>query len=89
MVFYLKLSPELAESREEFGSERYENIGFQKKVEAKFECLKEHNWYELDAAKSIELLHGEILRHTTSLLEKQDHTNPLGKLWVDKPCSGP
>uniref|UniRef100_A0A8B9NRP8 Thymidylate kinase n=1 Tax=Apteryx owenii TaxID=8824 RepID=A0A8B9NRP8_APTOW len=83
LILFLELSPEEAAVRGNFGSERYENSSFQKKVLQSFYHLmkdKTLNWKTIDASKSIEDLHREIKSVAEETL-KDIQNKPLGELW--------
>ncbi|KAJ1528846.1 hypothetical protein ONE63_007218 [Megalurothrips usitatus] len=60
-VFLLNLSEEAAAMRGGFGQERYENLDFQKQVKENFMAMKSSSWKLIDADKSLEDLHLEIM----------------------------
>lgn len=82
IVFYLKLPPEAAEQRAQFGHERYEKLDFQQEVEKQFELLKGAEWQTLDASQDIESLHLEIIKTSRKLIRNRA-TTPLASLWTD------
>ena len=43
-VFYMDIDVTEASTRGDFGDERYEVLGFQKKVQEKFKQLKDETW---------------------------------------------
>lgn len=83
VVFYLKLPATVAEQREVFGSERYEQVAFQQQVAAQFEELRGPEWVQLDASKDIEGLHQDIFSKAMEVVETVDK-KPIGELWVDE-----
>lgn len=75
--------------RGNFGEERYEKVSFQKKVREQFMTLKDEDvakntlpWYVLDATKSVEDLHNEIVaiadRVMVGVADK-----PISRLWTN------
>lgn len=81
LVCYLTLDIEAAAKRGTFGVERYERTDFQKKVFNNFDKLKDSSWKEIDADKSVDDLHCEILdivKRTMNSVENQ----PIEKLWM-------
>ncbi|MBN3295569.1 thymidylate kinase [Amia ocellicauda] len=83
LVLYLQLSPAEAARRGEFGAERYENSDFQKSVQHRFQQLMKDpslNWQVIDAAKEIEDLHMEIMRHTEKAIDSAAD-KPIMELW--------
>ena len=79
-MFYLKLPATVAEKRDVFGSERYEQVAFQQEVEKQFQCLKDKEWVELDASRDIDSLHTEILSRTSTIIG-QSADQPIRELW--------
>ena len=82
IVFYLQLSARVAEQRAQFGSERYEKLGFQQEVERQFEKLRSSEWHVLDASRDIESLHAEILTKSKEVIEKKTGS-PISTLWTN------
>ncbi|KPP77373.1 thymidylate kinase-like [Scleropages formosus] len=83
LVLFLQLSPAEAARRGKFGDERYERTDFQKTVLQRFEQLMKDpsvNWQVIDAARSIDELHQEILRHSEAAIE-QAANQPVAELW--------
>lgn len=82
-IIYLDITPEEAAKRGNYGAERYENIDFQAQVRAKFMDMKKADdlsptptprWRVLDACKSMEDIHQEIIQiveETRSEVESQ------------------
>nr|CAD7397715.1 unnamed protein product [Timema poppensis] len=62
LVFMLNLNTSVMMQRGDFGSERYEVLGFQEKVRNNFLLLQDATWRNIDADKSIEDLHQELLK---------------------------
>ncbi|XP_021377738.1 thymidylate kinase-like isoform X2 [Mizuhopecten yessoensis] len=81
LVCFLTLDTEAAAKRGTFGGERYERTDFQKKVMNNFEKLKDSTWKEIDADKSIDDLHKEILDLATTTMASVAQ-NPIEKLWM-------
>eukprot|EP01116_Phalansterium_solitarium_P021748 TRINITY_DN6900_c1_g1_i1.p1 TRINITY_DN6900_c1_g1~~TRINITY_DN6900_c1_g1_i1.p1 ORF type:complete len:218 (-),score=26.01 TRINITY_DN6900_c1_g1_i1:183-836(-) len=81
VVIYMQLSIEDAAKRGEYGQERYENVDFQRKVEAIFQQkLKDSTWVVLDGRKTIDELHLEIQRVAGDAIARA-RTTPVGALW--------
>ncbi|XP_064614850.1 thymidylate kinase-like [Liolophura sinensis] len=81
LVIYLTLNQQEAARRGGFGTERYEQAEFQKKVAENFETIREKDWKVIDADKSIEDLHAEI----KSLVKKtmnDVHWEEIRTLWT-------
>ncbi len=83
VVFYLKLPARVAELREEYGDERYEQVKFQQEVEQQFEALRGSQWVELDASRDIESLHRDILAKTLEVICTASQ-QPIGALWTEE-----
>ncbi len=82
VVFYLKLPAKVAEQRDVYGDERYEQVGFQQEVEQQFEALRGTQWIELDASRTIESLHKDILTRSLEVIRAVGR-QPIGELWTD------
>ena len=61
IVFLLNASVEVTSTRGEFGNELFERKELQRKVGESFQTIKEQNWVQVDATKSIEEIHDLIL----------------------------
>lgn len=81
VVFYLKLPATVAEQRDVYGSERYEQVAFQQEVEKQFEALRGPEWVELDASRDIEGLHKDILSKSLEVIRTVSE-QPIGELWA-------
>lgn len=44
LVVFLDIDPNVAETRGEYGSERYENLEMQRRVRANYSKLKDETW---------------------------------------------
>ncbi|ABC55103.1 thymidylate kinase [Cyprinid herpesvirus 3] len=67
LVVFLAIEASAVESRGGFGDERYEVSAFQAAVRENFEVLMKDvtvNWRKVDAARTPEQVHGDILRLT-------------------------
>ncbi|KAF9362284.1 hypothetical protein BGX34_006468 [Mortierella sp. NVP85] len=64
LTFFLDLPTSEAEKRGGFGAERYEKRELQEKVRQVFLQLKGKEWVIIDAQKSAETMHDEILSQT-------------------------
>lgn len=82
IVLYLTLSAEAAERRGGFGEERYEKTDFQKKVAHNFTKLQDDYWKVIDANKTKEALHEELVTECETVIE-QCGNKPILKLWTD------
>ncbi|XP_064620680.1 thymidylate kinase-like [Lineus longissimus] len=86
LVLYLDLKAEDLQERKNFGEERYEKAEFQQKVAENYKILREPDWQVLDAGRSIEEIHSEILKLAENVIRNVDGKE-IGKLWVDPPTS--
>lgn len=93
-IIYLDLSVEEAAKRGNYGEERYEKEEFQKVVRQQFSFLQEADgkkcqsdltstpvWHVLDAGRSIEDIHQEIIKIAESAVAGVK-SKPIGKLWM-------
>lgn len=81
-VVYLTLSSEALAKRGGFGVERYEQTDFQKTVAENFKLLKDDNWQEVNADRSIEDLQKELL-HIVKQTMTDVADKSLHKLWTE------
>ncbi|KAK9510815.1 hypothetical protein O3M35_005520 [Rhynocoris fuscipes] len=79
-VLYLQLEQLVANGREGFGEERYENNEFQKSVALCFDKLKDETWKVINANKTIEKLSEELYSIINEVIEKSKNS-PLLTLW--------
>ncbi|KAK3095220.1 hypothetical protein FSP39_011769 [Pinctada imbricata] len=82
-VFYLHLNPEVAAKRATFGGERYEQTDFQSRVSKNFDNLQDSHWTIVDADKTVEELHEDLLERVKDVINNIGN-KPIGKLWTDK-----
>jgi len=61
VVFFLDLDPEEAETREGYGTERYENMDFQRKVRDAYHALRGPHWITIDASLDTDEIHDKVL----------------------------
>ncbi|KAL8583223.1 hypothetical protein ACOMHN_013778 [Nucella lapillus] len=80
-VFFLSVSPQVAAQRGDYGNERYEKREFQTTVAARFKELKEDNWTEISADKSVEELSDEVFDRAMKVVNKAQ-TDSLQSLWL-------
>lgn len=64
-VIFLDIPLKEAQGRGGFGEERYEKGEIQKKVRHEFELLREPSWAMVDACRSIDQVHADILSAVT------------------------
>jgi dTMP kinase len=76
-VFYLRLSPEVSESRKQRNRDRYEtDLGFLNRVSSVYEALAERDrWFIIPAEQSMDLLRYEIAKTVLSLLGEKRNIN--------------
>jgi dTMP kinase len=79
IVFYMKMAPDQAKSRSEYGEERYEKIDFQKKVAEQYEKILVglENCVEVDANQPED----DITNLLVSYIQGIDLSKPLKTLW--------
>ncbi|KAI8849398.1 thymidylate kinase-domain-containing protein [Chytridium lagenaria] len=80
IVIFLDIPATLSSSRPEFGSERYENVEFQKKVRETFLTLKDKTWKTYDASMQKEALSSLIFNDVIREIELKGEA-PLDLLW--------
>ncbi|CAG5136845.1 unnamed protein product [Candidula unifasciata] len=81
-VLYITVSPEKAAERGQFGTERYEKLDFQQKVNNMFLYLKDPSyWQTVSGEGSIDVVHAEIYKLATQTIKESEHL-PLLKLWT-------
>ena len=69
LTFFLDLPTAEAERRGGFGEERYEKRELQEKVREIFLQLKSKEWVLIDAQKSVETMHEEILKEAEQKIQ--------------------
>ena len=79
LVFFLDVAPELASSRKDYGSERYEKVEFQKKVYSVFQTLFEDNFRRIDATGKIENIQKTIQQEVEGILNEPSNEDCLFK----------
>mmetsp|Transcript_4967 Transcript_4967/g.7587 ORF Transcript_4967/g.7587 Transcript_4967/m.7587 type:complete len:217 (-) Transcript_4967:140-790(-) len=88
-VFYFDMPVDAATQRGSYGEERYEKIDFQRKVQKQFLKLKAEDeaagaagvrWTVIDAQKSIDEVHMDVLAAAQSVISKVQG-EPIGELW--------
>ena len=84
LLLFLSISSEEAAKRGGYGEERYETEAMQKRVRSLFEqILKMRHDYEIcqvDAGRSIEEVHDEMLTAVMKTMSSEAIKQPLGKL---------
>ncbi|KAJ2489088.1 Thymidylate kinase [Coemansia sp. RSA 2050] len=82
-VFFLDIHPDDAAKRDGYGDEIYEKREFQIEVRVKFFSMMDPSWSIVDALKSPDEIHRQIMALTNTVLKR--HTGapaPIGKLWT-------
>jgi len=77
LTFFLDLPTALAERRGGFGEERYEKRELQEKVRDVFLRLKAKEWVMVDAQKSVETLHQEILNEAEKKIREGEQAGDV------------
>jgi dTMP kinase len=68
--------------RQDYGSERYEKLDFQKKVASEFKALEDERFYVIDASRTVEEVQADVQAAASEVLRRQQDTQaPLGLLW--------
>ena len=83
VLFYLDLSAETAQEREEYGSERYEKAEFQALVKQQFSAMMEKSWRIVNATRTIESIHKEVLETVKKVIKERVH-EPIEPLWTKR-----
>ena len=81
IVFYLDLPPEAARERKEYGGERYETAEFQTLVKQQFTSMMEQSWKIVNASRTIDTIHTEVLEAALEIIEQQTD-KPIKLLWT-------
>lgn len=82
VVFYLDISIKDAESRGQYGEERYEKAEFQQRVADIYKQLRSDDWKVVDAMRDMNEIHMEI-RNTVLEMEQHFKDTPLKDLWTN------
>lgn len=77
MVYLLNMNPENLKDRPGFGKERYESISLQTKVSEVFKTFAttEDNWKVVDANRSFETIHSELLSDIEEQINEIEQQN--------------
>ncbi|XP_052759345.1 uncharacterized protein LOC113511553 isoform X2 [Galleria mellonella] len=81
-VFFLTMPLDVAQARQGYGSERYEQLEFHTKVAEVFSQLQDDTWDVLDASRSIESIQKELFEKTLNIVNNVID-KPLGKVWSE------
>uniref|UniRef100_A0A7C9F161 dTMP kinase n=1 Tax=Opuntia streptacantha TaxID=393608 RepID=A0A7C9F161_OPUST len=82
VVLYLDIPPEKAAERGGYGGERYERLDFQKKVEEKYQALRDPSWKIIDACMSMEEVQKQLREHVMDCVTSCQNGKPLSQLWL-------
>lgn len=81
LVILLKISEKSQRARSNWGSERYENSEFQKRVALNYEKLIEETWSSIDANQEKLVIHSQILQQVLNTVERVKNL-PIGMLYM-------
>ncbi|XP_003708227.1 thymidylate kinase [Megachile rotundata] len=84
LVILLKVSEKTQCSRSNWGSERYENSEFQKRVALNYEKLIEKTWSSIDANGETLEIHSQVLKQVLNTVQKVKNL-PIGMLYMPPP----
>jgi len=82
-IFYMDITIDEASSRGDFGGERYEVSDFQKKVQLKFQQLKDSTWKMIDARDTIENIHSTLCAQVVDVMKACEEKPLLHNLWME------
>jgi dTMP kinase len=88
-VIYLDIDSEDAAKRGNYGDERYEKVGFQRKVAEVFATLRSQDdgkipWHTVKADQSIEDISLQIRNIAEAVIQESD-TKSIKRMWIDLP----
>lgn len=88
VILFMRLGLDAASARGGFGQERYESSAFQSAVMVQFDTLASEVqaeqpglWVDVDAAGSIEEVHGRVRAAVAPAMEECAAGRPLKELW--------
>ncbi|XP_045608584.1 thymidylate kinase [Procambarus clarkii] len=81
LVLFLDVCEKEAQTRGQFGEERYEKREFQKRVRDNYLRLKDDSWKVIDANESIEKLQETLKEEVLNAIKKEKNES-IQKLWV-------
>ncbi|THU46625.1 hypothetical protein C4D60_Mb09t06900 [Musa balbisiana] len=84
LVIYLDISAEKAAERGGYGTERYEQLEFQKKVAEHYQTLHDASWKIVDGGLPVETLEERIREIALGCILTCQKGKPLSKLWQAK-----
>ncbi|KAF8378139.1 hypothetical protein HHK36_029476 [Tetracentron sinense] len=82
LVLYLDIPPEKAAERGGYGSERYEQLEFQKKVAECYKILQDATWKTVDACLPMEDVERQIRESVLDCVTTCQKGRTLSKLWL-------
>lgn len=83
LVLFMHLPPEQAQSRGDYGAERYEQLHFQQRVLDNFMQLRDDTWAVIEATSPIQVIHEQIVQKYEHLLECGSLDQQTQYLWPD------
>ncbi|KAJ2516745.1 Thymidylate kinase [Coemansia sp. RSA 1939] len=82
-VFFLDIHPDDAAKRDGYGGEIYEKREMQIEVRVKFFSMMDSTWSVVDAVKSPDEIHRQVVALTMKAIKKQEENPaPISKLWM-------
>ncbi|XP_020110054.1 thymidylate kinase-like isoform X1 [Ananas comosus] len=84
LVIYLDVLPEKAAERGGYGTERYEQLEFQKRVAEHYKTLHDDSWEVIDGCLSMEAVQQQLRELATNCVKTCQRGKPLVSLWSTK-----
>ncbi|XP_042991443.1 thymidylate kinase-like isoform X2 [Carya illinoinensis] len=81
LVLYLDIQPEQAAGRGGYGSERYEQLEFQRKVAQCYQDLHDASWKIIDACQPMEDIEKQLQNIVLDCITTCQNGKPLSNLW--------
>ncbi|KAJ6831173.1 thymidylate kinase [Iris pallida] len=82
LVLFLDVPPEKAAERGGYGTERYEQLEFQKEVAKHYNLLRDPTWEVVDGSLPLEAVEEQIRRLTMETIVTCQKGKPLANLWL-------
>ncbi|EFX64236.1 hypothetical protein DAPPUDRAFT_231894 [Daphnia pulex] len=82
LVIFLDIDPVEAQTRGQYGSERYENLEMQKVVRSNYLKLQDESWKVVDASRSMEEVGRDVCRLVQEALDNITPDSALKQLWI-------
>ncbi|XP_046438650.1 thymidylate kinase-like [Daphnia pulex] len=82
LVIFLDIDPVEAQTRGQYGSERYENLEMQKVVRSNYLKLQDESWRVVDASRSMEEVGRDVCRLVQEALDNITPDSALKQLWI-------